>query len=497
MNALSGLGNDFYKVENACSEKIAIITESCSYTYSALLSRAKELSVFMHGEGVNHGDVVAIASEKTFDDYAVMLACLMSGVVYLNINIEDPVERIKSILRQCDVKLVFCNKRKLKIPFSQVFFENIKSDGAYFKKTCFDGESIAYIMFTSGSTGQPKGASVTHNNIREFVAWSTNRYCVSPEDNFAQLSPLYFDNSVFDFYTSIFNGASITAVSKELLSNPKGLVDYVDTKKCTIWFSVPSLFIYLNVMRVFRSDVLQKIRIFSFGGEGFPKSELKKIYDIYGGAEFINVYGPTECTCICSSYTVTDDDFLDLEGIPPIGFLNGNFEGVVLGREESEDKGELCLLGPCVGKGYFSNNSLTKERFGIFEGGKHRGKRYYNTGDLVKVVGGKYYFVGRSDNQIKHMGYRIELEEIEFSINGFSNISRSVVLYKRVNKLYGNIVAFIVLDLFYDDFELDGLREYLAMRLPAYMLPSKYVFLESFEKNSNGKIDRSILEGML
>jgi len=496
MSDFAGLSEAFFDVVTKYHNQIAITAQGRDYTYSALSDRAKQLSVYMKDTGVYCGDVVAIASDKSFDNYAMMVACLISGVAYVNINTDDTPQRISSMLEQCGALMVFFSESPLEVEAPQVCFHDVKADGERFSTSNIDGECVAYMMFTSGSTGQPKGVMISHDNLREFISWAGNRYKIDYKDSFAQLSPLYFDNSVFDFYTSIFYGARLVAVPKNLLSNPKALVDFVDEQRCTIWFSVPSLFIYLTVMKAFRPDVLNSVRVFTFGGEGFPKSELKKVYDIYGEqADFVNVYGPTECTCICSSYEITDKDFLDLDGIPSIGSLNDAFDYLIVDGETEADEGELYLVGPCVGKGYVSNKALTESRFGILVGDDLVERAYYKTGDLVKSVDGKLFFLGRADNQIKHMGYRIELEEIEFSLNGIPGVSRAVVLYHRNNAMFGNIVAFIVGD--DSTLDLDSVREDLSSKIPSYMLPSKYVLLESFDRNPNGKVDKASLTAML
>lgn len=495
----------FHERSREHAARVALHYAEGDVTYAELAARAGAFTGLLLDLGLRQGSVVAIASTKRPDTFAMMLACLQMGIAYVGLDVQSPLERLEKICATCRPAAIFADH------IAPVFAELAASLGAIFLdaevaapagrvlpdclRQAIDGSTMAYIMYTSGSTGVPKGVAITHQNVLHFIEWSTNHYGVGPQDNFANVSPLYFDNSVFDFYTALFSGASVTPISKTLLEQPKALVDHVTAMRCTIWFSVPSLLVFLLNMKVLTDKVLGSVRVFTFGGEGFPKTELRKLYSLYSRkARLVNVYGPTECTCICSSCDITEADFADMTSLAPLGRLNPNFSCVILDEERSASEGELCLLGPNVGAGYYNERERSAAVFTQCQHAPHFMKPMYRTGDLVRIEDGVLFFLGRKDNQIKHMGYRIELEEIEAALNSLANVSHAAVVYRREKIAYGKIWAFVVPE--NETAPIDGsaeLKRLLAELLPPYMLPNVVVFLECLPKNANGKVDRKSL----
>lgn len=503
------LGTYLSDVAVKFGEQPAIKSTEESLSYAELLKRSYIFANHLLKCGCKRGDVVAIAHTKQIDSYVLMCSCLMLGVAYVNIDVDSPKQRNKSILETCQAKFIFgdlpihvtslstladelgCIFQNLNdfelLPLNEMQTSMVKS--SMFKT---DSASIAYIMFTSGSTGTPKGVAVTHQNILHFIEWGRSCFSITQNDTFANLSPMYFDNSVFDFYIALFSGATLVPIRKDVLSDPLRLVSTVEDMKCTVWFSVPSLLIYLMSMKVLSKERLANIRSFSFGGEGYPKVELKKLYDMYSDkADLVNVYGPTECTCICSAHLLSSQDFDEMEGLPTLGKLNQNFDYMILDdSDEPSNTGELCLIGPNVAAGYFNDEERTRKAFYTLEQPQYYKKRMYKTGDLVEEKLGKLYFIGRKDNQIKHMGYRIELEEIELAIQKIPEVIQAVVLYDRTNTSYGKIVAYIA-----TTYNLNNnyVIQELNKTLPNYMIPNQFYTMESLPKNANGKVDRSAL----
>jgi D-alanine--poly(phosphoribitol) ligase subunit 1 len=482
------LAKRFEDVASQHSEQVALwFSNDQQITYADLNKYANRTARLLLDRGVKKADVVCINGEKSAGTFAAMLACLKIGCTYAILDPDSPVERLRKILSTCRPKLLI----------DQIDDLNVESydDSDLSETRDVTGSDVAYIMFTSGSTGFPKAAVMTHANVLNLIDWARETFSITPDDVLTNVNPLYFDNSVFDFYSSLFNGARLAPFSKAEVSDPGVLVAKIDAAQCTLWFSVPSLLMFLQAMKAADGKHLSSIRRFIFGGEGYPKTKLKALYDAYSPrSELFNVYGPTECTCICSSYKISAADFADLQGLPPLGHIAKNFSFLIVDDEGVEvpsgEIGELCLLGPNVGKGYYNDPARTAAAFVQNPRNEAFAEIMYKTGDLVRLdpADGKLYIYGRRDNQIKHMGYRIELEEIESALHCLDDVSEAVVLHTNANgrsKLIAVVAG--------KEFDGNQMRSRLKQIIPAYMIPSVFHREEVLPKSPNGKVDRRYL----
>lgn len=475
-------------------------------TFGELDRLSNKVAWLLREQDVSKGDRVCIRLDKCTLTYSIILGCLKIGVPYFVVDPSNPNERVAHILDKCMPKLVFsAGGPPLDISAHRVLVIDREDqfamldeigDDAVERNTDIAGTDPAYIMFTSGSTGFPKGAVMSHANLLNFIQWAKGQFSVTPNDVFTNVNPLYFDNSVFDFYASIMNGASLVPFDAATMKDPYQALRRIDELQCTIYFSVPSLLIYFQTLKMITPSSLAHVRTVIFGGEGYPKTKLKELFDcLHGRAEIVNVYGPTECTCICSAYRVTEADFEDLDGYPPLGGPITNFSFTILNEDEAAapgEVGELCLGGPCVGLGYFNDPELTQTAFRQNPLNPHYHERTYRTGDLVRLSteDGKIHFVGRKDSQIKHQGYRIELGEIEHALCRVSGVDEAVALHSARDGV--SIIVAVVASR--GSLTAAAVRKGVSNIVPAYMVPGRVDILDRLPKNENGKIDRRLLK---
>ncbi len=499
------LGLAFYQTANRFASHVALCYPTGqTVTYDQLNKQSNRLARLLIGKGVNRGDVVCIFNNKSFDAIACILACLKIGAVYTNLDVSSPEERLQKMLGTCQPVLLILDNSDIVVDLPQGSetpllelssgeFERLlaaEDDSDLDATASITGADPAYIMFTSGSTGFPKGAVMSHGNVLNLIRWAQTTFAITPDDRLTNVNPIYFDNSVFDLYSSLFSGASLCPVTTDITQDAAKLVDIINRLECTLWFSVPSLLVYLLTMRALQKDDFPAMKRIGFGGEGFPKAKLKELYSLFGGrAQLVNVYGPTECTCICSSYPITEADVEDQSQLAPLGHLAPNFGHYIDPLEESNPQfGELLLSGPSVGLGYYNDQERTQRAFVQHPADNRCRNIMYRTGDLVRLAGdGRLHFCGRMDNQIKHMGYRIELEEVEAAFNSLDYVDEVGVVYKQLQEGLGQIIAFVNCEAEVPQQQLSG--DVKAI-LPPYMVPKRINVIGALPKNANGKIDR-------
>jgi D-alanine--poly(phosphoribitol) ligase subunit 1 len=480
-------------------------------SYAGLEALTNRLARWLLNRNAGPGHLVALQNSKTPTGYAAMLACLKIGAAYVNLDVQNPPERLGRILSVCRPAMVLCDdapaqsliEAALPLSVQVIQLRDHLAEIEAFEPTEPDdlppvtGADPAYLMFTSGSTGMPKGVVISHGSVLNFIAWARSVFGIGPGDVVANANPIYFDNSVFDFYAALFSGACLAPIGGGDLSDAAATVRKVDEMRCTVWFSVPSLLIYLMTMKALRADTFRSVRTIVFGGEGYPKSELSKLFNLYGErCALYNVYGPTECTCICSVCRISARD-LDGVGLPRLGRIADNFSHLVLDGDAAVaagEIGELCLMGPQVGLGYYNDLERTQLAFVQNPLVSALPQRMYRTGDLVRELNGELHFIGRKDNQIKHMGYRIELEEIEGALNRLDYVIQAAVIYKRVRDSFGHLIAYVATGS--ELVEDARLRRDLNVMLPPYMVPNRFVVSSELPKNANGKVDRVRLKNL-
>jgi D-alanine--poly(phosphoribitol) ligase subunit 1 len=511
------LGLRFQSIVSKHPQKPSIkFSQAEVYSYEQVNAGANQISRLLLQLGIKPLDVVCLSGKKRIEVFQTILACLKIGAPYSILDPDSPAERLSKIIAKCTPKACICGDElqgKLTEVSEQIPFEIINFDSAAFQKGIKEQETTnlpqtelvtgthpAYIMFTSGSTGFPKGAVMLHTSVLYYIDWNVETFGFTGEDILTNVNPLYFDNSVFDIYSSLFTGACLVPFTKNEITNPLVLLQKIDDLKCSSWFSVPSLLIFLQTMKAFTQERMLHVKRFIFGGEGYPKAKLKELFDLYHErATFYNVYGPTECTCMCSAYILGPHDFENLQGFPPLGAMANNFSYLILddeGKKVADNQvGELCLLGPNVGAGYYKDPDRTADQFIQNPYNTAYPEIMYCTGDLVSynTKDGKIYIKGRTDNQIKHMGHRIELEEIENAISQLKYVSQAAAVHG-ISDGRSKIIGVLRLE---RNVGTEKIRSDLKKLIPHYMIPTEFRFMEQLPKNANGKVDRKKLTDLM
>ena len=487
------LGILFNDITKKNQNKIAIkFSEEEQYSYLALDHLSENFINFFNKIEIKKDDKIVLESIKNINSYAIMVACIKMGVPYTFVDFAEAPERYKLILKQLKPKKIFTFSKKLTFKNCVLLdinkIKNIKNTKLKKKYNIKNISHTAYIMFTSGSTGKPKGVKITHSNLFFLINWSRKYFNIKSNTTFTNLNPLHFDNSVFDFYCSIFNEASLIAVNKSEIFDFKKLKKKLIKLNCNIWFSVPSLLnliLKINTPLIFRD---LKINKYIFGGEPFPVNSIRNIFKHIKNSKIYNVSGPTECTCICSAHLVKKKELFSSRNIS-IGKINNYFNYKIKNINSKKNlEGELFLEGPAVSEGYINNKKDSVDKFYS----KSKSINGYKTGDVVKEDNKKLlYILGRTDNQIKILGHRIEIEEIENTINHVFKLSQCLIVLKEIKDFpYKKLI--LLSDS--NKINADKFRKKLSKNLPRYMLPEDIKLINKFKFNVNGKIDRKFYE---
>ena len=476
--------------------KIAFVEGQKSISYkdfnkitSAVASRILEFPI--------KKEPILIILPKGIDALISMFGVAKSGNFYSIIDEKMPRERVEKIIAKLRPKLIITSKE---LYFDYGIPAIFSDDFATFSinQTTLNTVNIIdtdllYVLFTSGSTGEPKGVAITHKSVVDFVFWLKETFNVSENEILANQSPLYFDLSIFDIFGTIACGACIHLIQNQLFAFPAKIAQYLSKNKISMIFWVPSVLIYFANTNAFACANLSSLKKVLFCGEIMHTKQLNMWLKALPTITYANLYGPTEITDVCSYYVV-NRDFSDDEPLP-IGRACKNTELLVFDDEmrlitpdEIYHKGELYVRGTGLSVGYYNDPEKTQNAFIQNPLQNAYTEKIYKIGDIVAYNEyGELICYGRSDSQIKLNGHRIELGEIETALNAHENIRRSACVFKD-----NEIITF-----YESNKELDCLKDFLEAKIPAYMIPRKFFHVKELPQNPNGKIDRKALKQKL
>jgi amino acid adenylation domain-containing protein len=504
----------------------AVIYKNDVITYQQLDIASNQLAWSLREAGIEKGDRVGICLNKSIEEIVAIYGILKAGAVYVPIDPASPTQRIAFFIEDCKSK-VLVTSSKIAVKLYQEFSEQVaviqcvilvdknsseskeelsktqivtwqqvlQSSTKQVPSTDLIDYDLAHIMYTSGSTGNPKGVMLTHRSILNFASCFYHCLEVQPSDRISHQLPIYFAASVVDIFTSIQAGAAIVVVPPELAVFPIDLANFIETQQITIWFSVPSLLTQLVLRGNLHKHQFQHLRQILFAGEPFPIQYLRQLMQLMPQVEYCNIYGSAETGA--RTYYRFKSLAPDLDSVP-IGEACANTELFIVNDEnqiaEPGEVGELYARGSSVMKGYWGMPEKTKEVLVPYTVYPHLGEEIvFRTGDLVRQeAGGNYIYVGRRDHLIKSRGYRIELEEIEKAIQRHPNIEEVAVIAIPDEEIGNRLKAVAVLKPG-SDLQQSVLQAFCAQTIPNYMIPESIEFRSNLPKTSTGKVDRVAL----
>ena len=474
-------------------EKTAVFFHNESLTYDQLNRKANKLAGKLREKcEIRKDNPVGILVDKSLDLIVGILGILKSGGTYLPIDPEYPQQRIDFIIKDAGCRVLLTQEKYMNLPIEEAEKINLNSPGTYNNEesnpvNINTSSDLAYIMYTSGTTGGPKGSMIIQKSVVRLVR-NTNYMDITERDRILLIGAIVFDASTFEIWGALLNGGSLYIIEKEDILDHKKLGEALIKNEITILLLTSALFTYLAETR---TDIFSKLKYLLVGGDVLSARHINKVRKDNPQLKVINVYGPTENTTFSTCFEINKNYEYNI----PIGRPMSNSTAYIFDKNLNDQpigvKGELYVGGDGVSRGYVNREELNKLSF--IEHPFLRGERLYKTGDQARWLSdGNIEFLGRIDNQIKIRGFRIEVEEIEAALSEIEGIVEAVVKPVKLESNDVRLVAFLdVPEGFVIDYNEVSNR--IAGKLPPYMVPSAYKTVHGFPMTINGKIDRKAL----
>jgi amino acid adenylation domain-containing protein len=503
-------------------ERTAVVDpEGDALRYRELDQLADRVAGFLAARGVAQGDRVGIVQPKSVHTVAALFGIMKAGAAYVPADWTAPAERCRTIMRDCNVRALFVDQRCRAVGFDEsgaAIAESVVLTGpqasdaprgegifrwsdAATHEPLMPGsrtrarDQLAYILYTSGSTGIPKGVMLTHANALSYVDWCTEVFSPTESDRFSSHAPFHFDLSVLDIYVPLKHGATLFLITDELGKNPKELAQFIAENKLTVWYSTPSILSMLAEFGHLERFDHRSLRLVLFAGEVFPPKHLRNLVQLWHWPEYYNLYGPTE-TNVCTYAYIPKPIPEDRTQPYPIGWpcshckdlvVDENLQPVAPGEE-----GLLYISGESVFQGYWNRPKENAQAFMVRDG-----VRWYNTGDVVRLdPRDGYIYLGRRDRMVKRRGYRIELGEIESGLYKHPQVREAAAVAVR-DPGGVRIVAFLTARSPEQKPSIVEMKTFCSQQLPAYMIPDQFVFKDALPRTSTDKVNYPALAASL
>ncbi|HUE95294.1 MAG TPA: amino acid adenylation domain-containing protein [Longimicrobiaceae bacterium] len=506
-----GLSDLFRRSASAHAGRMAALDPARgeAATYAELAAAAVAFANALHAAGVQPGDRVGLHAPKSIGALAAILGTLEAGAAYVPVDASAPLERGAYILRDCGVRALVTPGEGGETMATEVFDASRPDPAASRALAAWGGglalhvpdpappsvpgpDGLSYVLYTSGSTGRPKGVMHTHDSALAFVDWCSDAFDPTPEDRFSSHAPFHFDLSILDLYVPLKHGAAVVLVDEEIGKSPRALAPVLSETGITVWYSTPTILRLLVEFGELEEHPTPDLRLVLFAGEVFPIRQLRALMEARPGPDYWNLYGPTE-TNVCTAFRIPAEIPPERAEPYPIG---GPVSGDRAGVRDPEgrvaavgEEGELWVAGPSVMLGYWNLPERTAEAFV-----EEAGVRWYRTGDVVRETGDGFEFLGRRDRMVKRRGYRVELGEIETALFAHDQVLEAAVVAGADGDGGVMITAFVSGAAGWKPSILE-MKRYCAERLPGYMIPDRFRFVDDLPKTSTDKVDyRSLAE---
>ncbi len=488
-------------------DKKAICYKEQFLTYSKLDLFANAIANVLLSKNIAIEDYVIVYLDRRLELIPSIFGILKSGGVYVPVTSSTPKNRILSIVEDTQAKVIITSTSlvdnlpicECKVILVDDIFKNLDTLDQSQPKIKVNSKNLAYAIFTSGTSGKPKGVLIEHHSVFNRIGWMQKKYPIDSDDVLIQKTPISFDVSIWELFWWTFTGARLILLENEYEKDPLKLIECINKEKVSVVHFVPSMLnTFLMYLNNSNSNQISKFKfvkwLFCSGEELYSRSvsDFYKVCNQYNfNTTVINLYGPTEATIDVTYHTCSRD----FDAPIPIGKPIDNTEIFIVNSNNeilpSNIEGELVICGVNVSRGYLNRPEITKERFISFKKLDGETVMAYKTGDYALIdSGGEIIFKGRIDGQIKLRGNRIELADIESVLIKFKGIGECACVLKDKDKESAHIIAFIKTNEIIDNNELNN---FLSHSLPSYMIPSKYVAIEHFPLSANGKLDRNKL----
>lgn len=481
-------------------DAIAYQSETEQFNYQTLRQWSDNLAQYLN-QNTTAKTPIVVFGELEFEMIASFIGAAKSGHAYIPIESNTPLDRIQLILEVAKPAMILSvlpwpEEITAEIPvvapteLAQIFTtQQAQKD----LQPVTDDETF-YIIFTSGTTGVPKGVQISHKNLLSFTNWDLKDFGIESGMRFLSQAPYSFDLSVMSVYPALCSGGTLVPMEKAVINDFKKLFSFLPNLALEVWVSTPSFMDICLMEKTFDGEHVPSLKIFQFCGEELPRKTAEELLRRFPNAKVFNTYGPTEATVAMTQIEVTQDVLAKYDRVP-IGYIKEDTEVLIYDEDQEAaagEAGEIIIKGPSVSKGYMNNPEKTAAAFFEIDG-----VPAYHTGDAGRLqADGLLLYEGRIDFQVKLHGFRIELEDIDHHLEKVSYVKQATVVPKYQEHKVQQLVAYVVAN--ENDFEkayqlTKAIKEELSEGVMDYMIPQKFVYVDQLPLTANGKIDRKRL----